>query len=152
GEPLAVAPARWGEAEAGLAPEVQARLAERSVPPDTAADLFVCHTLIPLVQPSPQARVNVARVMFETDRLPEGWAGHLNRMDRIWVPSEFNRETFVRNGVEPGKLAVLPGSIDPAPFAADVPPWPLPSGGPHHGDTEGTESTEYGRRGAPYRF
>src|SRR5205085_9123739 len=122
----AVAPERWGKEEAGVPEEVQRLLAERTVPADTPARVCVHHTLIPMLKPSPQARVNVARVMFETDRLPAGWEQHLNRFDRIWVPSEFNRDTFVRSGVCPDKIAVLPGAIDPAPFAAAVEPWLLP--------------------------
>src|SRR5207244_1892552 len=43
-----------------------------------------------------------------------------------WVPSEFNRETFVRSGVDPAKIAIVPGAMDPAPFAAVVEPWPVP--------------------------
>src|SRR5207247_2311553 len=49
-----------------------------------------------------------------------------NQMDRIWVASEFNRETFVRSGVDPAKISVVPEAIDAAAFAADVEPWPLP--------------------------
>jgi glycosyltransferase involved in cell wall biosynthesis len=125
GEGIALAPEQWGEEEAGIAPEVRAQIEERTVPRETPSDLYVCHTLPPLVEPSPSARLNIARTMFETDRLPAGWEGCLNRMDRIWVPSEFNRETFVRSGVDPDKLAVLPGCLDPAPFAEAVEPYPI---------------------------
>src|SRR5262249_16209123 len=105
---------------------VREQLAARSVPPDTPCEVYIRHTLVSLQQPSAHARVNVARTMFETDRLPPAWAEALNRMDRTWVPSEFNRETFVRSGVAPGRLAVVPGSLDAGPFALDVEPWPLP--------------------------
>jgi glycosyltransferase involved in cell wall biosynthesis len=54
--------------------------------------------------------------MFETDRLPEGWAAACNRMDAIWVPSEFNRETFARAGVAVEKLRVVPGVLDLAAY------------------------------------
>src|SRR5207247_11184257 len=104
-------------------PAVPARTEVHTVPADAPAELFVSHTLPLLQQPSPHARFNIARTMFETDRLPAGFVERLNRMDRIWVPSEFNRETFVRSGVDPDKIAVLPGAIDPDPFAADVEPW-----------------------------
>jgi glycosyltransferase involved in cell wall biosynthesis len=126
GEPLAVAPARWGEEDAGLLPEVRDRIEAHALPLDTQADLFVSHTLPALQRPSPHARFNIARTMFETDRLPPGCETALNAMDRVWVPSEFNRETFVRSGVDPAKLGVIPGAIDPAPFGAPVDPWPLP--------------------------
>ena len=38
--------------------------------------------------------------IFETDRLPAGWARECNRMDEVWVPSEFNRGTFAASGVD----------------------------------------------------
>ena len=31
----------------------------------------------------------VGRAMFETDRLPDGWAKRLNAMDEVWVPTEW---------------------------------------------------------------
>ena len=36
----------------------------------------------------------VGRTMFETDRLPSGWAERLNRMDEVWVPTEHHRKIF----------------------------------------------------------
>lgn len=59
--------------------------------------------------------------MFETDRLPEGWAASLNAMDEVWVPSHFNRATFARSGVVESKLHVVPGCIDAKPYAAATP-------------------------------
>jgi glycosyltransferase involved in cell wall biosynthesis len=68
--------------------------------------------------------------MFETDRLPESWPDLLNRFDAVWVPSEFNRETFVRSGVEPARLAVVPGGVDTSVF---TPPDPQASASRHPG-------------------
>lgn len=50
--------------------------------------------------------------MFETDRLPDGWALACNELDEVWVPSQFARERFVEGGVEPGKVQVMPVGID----------------------------------------
>jgi RNA polymerase sigma factor (sigma-70 family) len=126
GEPLALAPCRWGDDESGATPELRAAIEARAVPPDAPAELFVSHTLLVLQRPSPLARFNVARTMFETDGLPPGGAEALNAMDRVWVPSAFNRETFARSGVDSEKIAVLPGAIDAHAFAAEAEPWPLP--------------------------
>jgi len=115
GEEVVVAPERWG-GEAGLPAEIRAVLDERTVAAGTPAELCVYHTLPGLQEPTPTARFNIARTMFETDRLPPLFVEKLARMDRIWVPTEFNRETFVRSGVDPDKIEVLPGSFDPAPF------------------------------------
>lgn len=66
--------------------------------------------------------------MFETDRLPEGWASALNTLDEVWVPSHFNRATFARSGVTESKIHVIPGCIDPAPYA-NARPTTLPGAG-----------------------
>jgi glycosyltransferase involved in cell wall biosynthesis len=127
GEPIALAPESWGDEDAGLAPEVRALIQKHTVPPDTPAELGVFHTLLGLQQPLPNARFSIARTMFETDRLPAGAADRLNRMDRVWVPSVFNQETFIRSGVDPQKIAVVPEAIDPTPFAVPaLEPWPVP--------------------------
>lgn len=70
----------------------------------------------------------VCWTMFETDRLPEGWASALNTMDEVWVPSQFNRNTFARAGVQESKLHVIPGCIDATPYANAV-PMSLPGSG-----------------------
>lgn len=126
GEEFALAPARWGEEEAGVSPELQELVNCRSVPLETPCELFVSHTLPALQAPSPQARINIARTMFETDRLPDEWVARLNRMDRVWVPTEFNRETFLRSGVEAERLAVVPAALEAEPFLHPGEPWPLP--------------------------
>lgn len=37
--------------------------------------------------PPEGARYAVGRTMFETDRVPSGWADRMNEMDEIWVPT-----------------------------------------------------------------
>src|SRR5579871_6268168 len=79
----------------------------------------------PGFQRHPYANVAIGRTMFETDRLPQDWVTACNRMDYIWVPSEFNRETFRQAGVAAEKLVVMPGCFDPAPFLAPFQPTAL---------------------------
>ena len=50
--------------------------------------------------------------MYETSRAPSSWVPRLNRMDEIWVPSEFQRKAFVSSGVESSKIVVVPESVD----------------------------------------
>ena len=49
--------------------------------------------------------------MFETDSLPPQWVEKCNLMDEIWVPTEFNLETFRRAGVTT-RLTKTHGGID----------------------------------------
>lgn len=58
----------------------------------------------------PAARIGCT--IFETDRIPAHWVGPCNQMDEVWVPSEFNRETFSKSGVAREKLRVIPYSVD----------------------------------------
>jgi glycosyltransferase involved in cell wall biosynthesis len=54
----------------------------------------------------------VGITMFETDRLPYGWAEACNMMDEIWVPSSFNLETFRLAGINPDLLRVIPFGLN----------------------------------------
>jgi glycosyltransferase involved in cell wall biosynthesis len=56
--------------------------------------------------------VNVARVMWETDRLPEGWASLLAGRTAVWVPSKHNLRAFAEGGIPETKLRVLGETID----------------------------------------
>ena len=42
----------------------------------------------------------VGRTMFEADQLPQHLVEHCNLFDELWVPSEFNRQTFAASGVK----------------------------------------------------
>ncbi|MBC8462006.1 MAG: glycosyltransferase family 4 protein, partial [Deltaproteobacteria bacterium] len=66
-----------------------------------------------------RAIANIGRVMFETDRLPDGWAEKCNQMDEIWVPTDFNLETFAKAGVSEDKLVKVPSGIDPNLYSLD---------------------------------
>ncbi|KAI8475933.1 MAG: hypothetical protein J3K34DRAFT_517089 [Monoraphidium minutum] len=65
----------------------------------------------------------VGRTMYETAGLPQHLVDHCNDMDEVWVPTEFNRGTFIAAGVSPSKLRVVEEGInttrwDPAAFTA----------------------------------
>ncbi|MBM3458120.1 MAG: glycosyltransferase, partial [Armatimonadetes bacterium] len=126
GLPLVLVPEDWGPEDSGLHPDDRAGLQCLVRPSEEAPWLTLHHSLFGRLQPHPGAGWNVARAMWETDRLPAPYAALLNQFDRVWAPSAFNRDTFTQSGVEPHRLAVVPGCLDPAPFAARVTPWPLP--------------------------
>lgn len=69
--------------------------------------------LLPTQVPNvPTGRPAVVRTMEETDGLGEGWTAACNRFTEVWVPSNFNFETFANAGVDPRKLRIVPGAID----------------------------------------
>jgi glycosyltransferase involved in cell wall biosynthesis len=126
-ESVLIAPEPLASADARLPAETRANFDARTVPADSPVELCVRQMRFPPQPPTRTAHFNIARVMFETDWLPSGADIALNAFDRIWVPSEFNRETFVKSGVSPEKLAVIPEAIDAAVFAVEAAePWPLP--------------------------
>jgi glycosyltransferase involved in cell wall biosynthesis len=68
-----------------------------------------------------EVRRVIGCTIFETDRLPDGWAEGCREVDELWVPTQFNLETFSRAGVEPGRIRVVPYGIDTRAFAAAAP-------------------------------
>jgi glycosyltransferase involved in cell wall biosynthesis len=57
----------------------------------------------------------IGRTMFESDALPPAWAAGCNALDALWVPSQFNIESFRRAGVTV-PMAVVPGGVDSAQY------------------------------------
>lgn len=76
----------------------------------------------------------VGRSMFESDRLPEGWAERLNGMDAVWVPTQFQAAVFESGGVDRDRLRVVGEAVDTAFFDARLAAQPLPIAGSRPGD------------------
>eukprot|EP00891_Asterochloris_glomerata_P003666 jgi/Astpho2/3666/Aster-07867 len=64
--------------------------------------------------------VTVGRTMFETDRISPEHARRCNTMDQVWVPAAFHRDIFAANGVNRGKLRVVPEPVDATFFNPEV--------------------------------
>lgn len=58
------------------------------------------------------AAANVARLMWETDSIPDGWAELIGDKDQVWVPARHNYETFSRGGIPESKLRILGETLD----------------------------------------
>lgn len=56
-------------------------------------------------------RYKIGYTMLETTGIPADWVRECNRMDEIWVPSEFNARTFVQSGVKV-PVYVMPLGVD----------------------------------------
>ncbi|OQS06428.1 hypothetical protein THRCLA_01532 [Thraustotheca clavata] len=52
----------------------------------------------------------IGRTMFETDRIPKGWAGRMEAMNEIWVPTK--QQVFMEGGVPEEKIVVIPEAVD----------------------------------------
>ena len=112
--------------------ELWQRITERR----STKDIFVCyHPPMPTNRDglydyyrtkSPEFQKFVGCTMFETDRLPAGWAEQCNLADEVWVPSSFNIETFKKAGVEPHRLKILPFGINARPYMEETAVYNVP--------------------------
>ena len=58
-----------------------------------------------------RGRPRMGWTMLEVDGLPQEWVDGCNSMDEVWVPSSFNRETFLESGVR-RPVHVMPLGVD----------------------------------------
>lgn len=128
GVPIRVEPTPWGNRLAELEAEERRRLdrLQRVAPPAGDPYVRVQHTFPPFFARDPRAAATVGRTMFETDRIPDAWVAQCNLLDEVWVPTDFNLETFARAGVAPAKLRKVPGGIDARRFTRPCAPYPVP--------------------------
>src|SRR5262249_14128910 len=59
-----------------------------------------------------KARYRIGYTMLEVDGFPPDWVRQANRMDEVWVPSEFNRKAFLASGLT-RPVHVIPLGVDP---------------------------------------
>lgn len=57
----------------------------------------------------------IGYTMLEVDGVPEDWILQSNALDEIWVPSTFNRETFLGSGLKV-PIYVMPLGVNPGYF------------------------------------
>ncbi len=74
-----------------------------------------------------RARRKVGFTMLEVDGFPSEWVRQANRMDEVWVPSEFNRQGFVDSGVK-RPVRRIPLGVDPNYFHPGIRGVPNPNG------------------------
>lgn len=75
--------------------------------------LVAVHSYVPWPrQPHTPDVPSVMRAMYETDRLPERRLPLLLDHDEIWVPGDFNLETFERGGIPRERMRILGGTLD----------------------------------------
>jgi len=113
---------RWRDSDSGLTP-ADREMVRRQLARTPSGPTVAVHHAIPTGQSvAVEGAVNVARTMFETDRIPARWVPELLERDEIWVPSRFNVETFRGAGIPESKLRVVGGTLDFDLFAPGVEP------------------------------
>lgn len=76
---------------------------------------------------SNQGKRRIGFTMLEVDGFPSEWVRQANRMDEVWVPSEFNREGFLRSGLK-RPIHIVPLGVDVDYFHPGVKAFPNPGG------------------------
>jgi glycosyltransferase involved in cell wall biosynthesis len=61
-------------------------------------------------------RLVISYVAWETSRIPEPHLGVLRKLEWIWVPSRWQKQLMVRNGLEGCRIEVVPLGFDPEVF------------------------------------
>ena len=113
---------------AGLAAKERAMLFHlRDRFPAIAGGISISHNPANGMAHPADSGYRIGRTMFETDRVSTAWVSACNQMDEVWVPSQFNLETFAASGVERDKLQVVPEAVDEQVFSPALhQPLPLP--------------------------
>jgi glycosyltransferase involved in cell wall biosynthesis len=61
-------------------------------------------------------RYCIGCVVWETTIVPRGKLRVLERLDEVWVPSEWGRAILIENGLSEARVHVVPEGVDPAVF------------------------------------
>jgi glycosyltransferase involved in cell wall biosynthesis len=109
---------------AGLAPGIRAELETAIAHPVAPGAISVMAAPAYAFQRLAGATYHIGRTMFETDSLPPAWVERCNTMDELWVPTEFNIETFRRAGVTT-RITKVPGGIDHHMYRPGLAPLPI---------------------------
>ncbi|HEV3458763.1 MAG TPA: glycosyltransferase [Thermoanaerobaculia bacterium] len=74
-----------------------------------------------------QGRRKIGFTMLEVDGFPRQWVEQANRMDEVWVPSEFNRRGFLDSGLK-RPIHVVPLGVDVRYFNPRIASFSNPAG------------------------
>ncbi|MCB9831690.1 MAG: glycosyltransferase [Planctomycetes bacterium] len=122
--PIRLFPVLWAEEHADVSAVDKERMIAAEEGPFVPGRpvVLIQHALGLVAQPHPRADLSVIRTMFETDGLPADWLEPMLAMDAVFVPSEFNRRTFIEAGVPAEMIEVVPPSIDVEAYRAEPQP------------------------------
>jgi len=82
-------------------------------------NLTIRHQWPPNFRRPPAGKLAVI-LPWEYGGAPRIWIEHIRQsVDELWVPSNFVREVFVRNGVPAERVAVIPNGYDPKIFTTE---------------------------------
>jgi GT2 family glycosyltransferase len=74
-----------------------------------------------------QGKYKIGFTMLEVDGFPAEWVAQANRMQEVWVPSEFNRQGFLECGLR-RPIHIMPLGVDVRYFHPGIAAFPNPAG------------------------
>lgn len=104
--------AQLGDQQGALSEAEQQLIQSCAARPKQSGGITIQHMLVTQFEPDPTASCNALITIFETESLPPKIADSLNRADLILLRTEWNRRSFIRGGVAPEKIVVIPPPFD----------------------------------------
>jgi len=119
-------PVNWSNIKSEL-DEKEKHILERLIENEEKKKYINLYNIFPsFFERNEKAVYNIGRTLFETDRIPGDWVDKCNEMDEIWVPSDFNIDTFSKSGVIREKLYKIPECLEPEKFDPGLAPLYIP--------------------------
>ncbi|HWB23153.1 MAG TPA: glycosyltransferase [Gaiellaceae bacterium] len=82
----------------------------------------------PPVFESPSSGPFVLYQPWEFGEIPAAWVETIRtRVDEVWTPSEYSRQSFITAGLSPEIVQVIPNGVDLERFSPDGPAYPIPT-------------------------
>lgn len=88
--------------------------------------VWVRHQWPPRSKPPGKARL-VIMYSWEYSAIPRYYTDIFDAAEEIWTPSSFSRDAFVRSGISPSKVHVIPCGVDTGVFSPEGPTMGLPT-------------------------
>lgn len=111
--------------DGGGAVAVDSAVARRIGHRPAVTDAHVRHRWPPDFTRPPAGRFVLAQP-WEFSQTPAAWVAAITAsVDEVWTPSTFARDAFLRSGVAPETVTVIPHGVNPAVFHPGTAPWRL---------------------------
>ena len=89
------------------------------------ADVHIYHWYPPDLTPPPEGHWVMIQP-WEMGSVPKRWIEVMNdQVDEVWVPTSYVRDCYIKSGMNPERIAVVPNGIDTGLFSPAAIPYPL---------------------------
>ncbi|CEK17790.1 glycosyl transferase [Chthonomonas calidirosea] len=110
-----ITPQLWAQPCSSQAPQyplLEAALMKAHLIEEGAAKADLLITFAPYEEPSIEADIHIGRLQWPTLLPSSAWIAACQKLDRIWVPTSFQRERLLEVGIEAEKVGVVPLAVN----------------------------------------